>query len=93
MITTHSGTLFEALSQYLEVSPMSPENRKRAMGTDRLYLHPNEVAPHLFVPDGKNGCTAKNISMSAEDGISQDEFVEVDKILNDTNIRIEECMR
>ena len=90
MITTHSGTLFEAISQYLEVSPLPPEKRRRAVGTDKLYLCPNEAAPHLFAPDGKGGCVAKKIDMSAEDGISQDEFVDVEKFLYDVNMRIEE---
>ena len=92
MITTHSATLFEAVSQYLEVSSMPPEKRRRAVGTDELYLCPNEVAPHLFAPDGKGECVAKKIDMSAKDGISQDEFVDADKILNDANMRIVEYL-
>lgn len=92
VITTHSGTLFEAVSQYLEVSPLPPEKRRRAVGTDNLYLCPNEVAPHLFAPDGKGGCVARKIDMSAEDGFLQDEFVDAEKFLYDINIRIEEYM-
>ena len=90
MITTHSATLLEAISQYLEVSPMSPKDRKSAVGTENLYLCADELAPHLFTPDGDDGCIARKIDMSAEDGISQDEFAEVDKVLDDTNTHIEE---
>lgn len=92
MITTHSATLLEAISQYLEVSPMSPKDRKSAVGAENLYLCVEDLAPHLFTPDGNDGCVARKIDMSAEDGISQDEFVEVDKVLNDTNMRIEEYL-
>ena len=91
MITTHSGALLEALSQYVEVGPMPPEARRRAVGTDALHLSPSEVAAHLFAPDKSGGCIAKNIAVSAEDGIAQDEFVDADKILDDTNMRIVEC--
>ena len=89
MITTNSATLFEAVSQYLEVGPLPPEKRRRAVGTDELYLCAGEVAPHLFEPDGKDGCVARKLDMSTDDGISQGEFMDVDKTLNDINMRIE----
>lgn len=90
MITTHSATLFESIGQYLEVSAMSPKSRKRALGADDLYLCTDEVAPHLFMPEGKGGSVAKKIDVSAKDGISQDEFVKVDQMLSENNARIEE---
>ena len=90
MITTHSATLLEAISQYVEISPMRRENRKRALGVHDLYIHPDEVATHLFAPDDGDGAVAKKIAVSAEDGIPQDEFIKVDQLLNENNIRIEE---
>ena len=90
MITTHSATLFEAIGQYLEVSAMSPEDRKRTLGADDLYLCADEVAPHLFALGEKGGSTAKKIAVSSKDGISQDEFIKADQLLSENNARIEE---
>ena len=89
MITTHSATLFEAIGQYLEVSAMPPEDRKRALGADDLYIRADEIAPHLFSP-GRGGSTAKRIAVSARDGVSQDEFIKADQLLSENNARIEE---
>ena len=91
LITTHGDTLFEAIGQYMEVGAMPPESRRRALGTDDLYLCEDEVAPHLFAP-GKDGSTAKKIHVSAKDGISQDEFIRVAETLSENNARIEEYL-
>ena len=91
LITTHGDTLFEAIGQYMEVGAMPPESRRRALGTDELYLREDEVAPHLFAP-GRDGSTAKKIRVSAKDGISQDEFIRVAETLCENNARIEEYL-
>lgn len=90
MMTTHSGTLFEAIGQYLEVGAMEPEARRRMMGADGLYLSAEEIAPHLFAPGEGGGSTAKKIAVSARDGVSQEEFVRVEEILSGNNARIAE---
>ena len=89
VITTHSSTLFESISQYLRASRMEPEGRKNAFGRDDLYLAEDEVAPHLFKTGDGDGSVVERINMSAEDGIEQEEFVREDRLLNETNLRIE----
>ena len=89
IITTHSSTLFESISQYLRASHMEPEGRKNAFGRDDLYLLEDEVAPHLFKMGDEGGSVVERINMSAEDGIEQEEFVREDRLLNETNLRIE----
>ena len=90
IITTHSSTLFESISQYLRASRLRPEGRKNALGGKDLYLLEDEIAPHLFKMDGGGGSVVEKIDLSAEDGIEQDAFVREDRMLNEINLRIEE---
>lgn len=90
IITTHSSALFESVSQYLQASRLRPEERENAFGRKDLYLREDEVAPHLFKMDGDGGSVVERIGMSKEDGITQEEFVREDQLLNETNLRIEE---
>lgn len=90
MITTHSAILLEVVSQCLQAYGMTPKNRKRALGDENLYLGMDEVAPHLFQLDQNDISVIKKIPMSVDEGISQDEFIEVDHRLNIDNVRIEE---
>ncbi len=90
MITTHSAILLEVVSQCLQASKLTPENREQALGDEGLYLCMDEVAPHLFQLDQNDISVVKKIPMSTDDGISQDEFIEVDHLLNIDDIRIEE---
>lgn len=90
IITTHSSALFESVSQYLQASRLGPKERENAFGRKDLYLHEDEIAPHLFKMDGGGGSVVERIDMSAEDGIVQEEFVKEDRMLNETNLRIEE---
>ena len=91
MITTHSAVLLESISQYLQASPLRPKDRRHALGTGDLYLREGEVAPHLFKADGRGGSIVEKIPLSAGEGIAQDEFIDVDRTLNEANIRIGEC--
>lgn len=90
IITTHSSTLFESVSQYLRASQLQPKGRKNAFGREDLYLTEDEIAPHLFRMDGDEGSTVERIPLSAKDGMKQDEFVKEDRLLNEINLRIEE---
>lgn len=91
IVTTHSAILLEVVSQCLLSSKMSPKNRKRVIGDENLCLGIDEVAPHLFRPDRGGACIVERIPMYINEGISQEEFIEVDRLLNIDNIRIEEC--
>ena len=90
IITTHSSTLFESASQYLRASRLQPEGRKNALGGEDLYLREDEIAPYIFKADGEGGSIVERIELSAEDGIEQEAFVKEDRLLNETNLRIEE---
>lgn len=92
MITTHSAVLLEVASQCLKASRMSPRSRKHALGSEDMHLGMDEVAPHLFRLDRDGSRFVEKIPMSVDDGISQDEFIEVDHSLNIDNIRMEECL-
>ena len=91
MITTHSAVLLESISQYLQSHPLPPNDRRHALGAGDLYLRAEEVAPHLFKPGEHGGSTVEKIPLSTDEGIAQDEFIDVDRMLNEANIRIGEC--
>ena len=90
MVTTHSAILLEVVSQCLQACKMTPKNRKHALGDEALYLDIDDVAPHLFRLEENDISVVKKIPMSIDEGISQEEFIEVDQRLNIDNIRIEE---
>ena len=90
IITTHSSTLFESVSQYLRASQLQPEGRKNTFGREDLYLCEDEIAPHLFRMDGDGGSVVERIALSATDGMEQEEFVKEDRLMNEINLRIEE---
>ena len=90
MVATHSAGLLEVASQCLIASRMSPRDRRHVLGGEDMYLDTDEVAPHAFRLDGDGAGIVEKIPMSTDDGISQDEFIEVDRRLNIDNIRIED---
>lgn len=92
IITTHSAPLFEAVSQYYQVGPFTPKDRKNALGHEDLYLLEDEIAPHLFQTNGNGdgGCIVKRIPVSTQEGIDQEEFIRADRLLNENNMRIGE---
>ena len=90
MITTHSAVLLEVASQCLIACRMSPRDRRHVLGAEDVYLNMGEVAPHVFRLDGDGAGIVEKIPMSTDDGIYQDEFIEVDQRLNIDGIRIEE---
>ena len=92
MITTHSAIVLEVVSQCLQANKMAPRDRKRVLGDENLHLGMDEVAPHLFSLDKNYAATVKKIPMSIDEGISQEEFIAVDRLLNIDNIRIEESI-
>lgn len=90
IITTHSASLFEAVSQYYQASLLSPAGRKNALGREDLYLREGEVAPHLFRADRGGGCVVERIVASTAEGMDQEEFIRADRLLNENNMRIAE---
>lgn len=91
IITTHSALLFEAISQYLQAGSLRPKERKDALGHKDLYLSKDEVAPHLF-KEGSDGSVVEPVDVSTKEGIEQEEFIKVDRLLSEINMRIEERM-
>ena len=89
-ITTHSAIFLEVISQCLQAYDMTPKDRNDILGDEGLYLGINEVAPHLFYHEQNDAAFVKKIPMSTDEGISQEEFIKVDHLLNIDNIRIEE---
>lgn len=92
IITTHSAPLFEAISQYLQAGSLRPKDRQNALGHKDLYLGEHEVAPHLF-RQSRGGSVVEPVDMSSKEGIDQEEFIKGDRLLNENNMRIEECIQ
>ena len=92
VITTHSAVLLEVASQCLQACGMSTKDRKRVLGDENLHLGMDEVSPYRFGLGHDDASVVEKIPMSVDEGISQEEFIEVDQLLNLDNVRIEDCL-
>ena len=90
IVTTHSDYILEQLSSYIMLSQIDPLDRSRKYGrAEDEYLRPDEVSAHLFCFDqASEGYRIRDIEVTAEDGISQEEFVRVNEALYDESIKL-----
>ncbi len=93
LITTHSVFLLECLGKLMLASKVKPEIRERKLGLDRGdFLHPDEVAPYVFVRKGDDDHEIHPIETNDEEGIPQDEFIRVSDVLHSQSIILQECI-
>ena len=86
VVTTHSTYMVERLSAYLRAGQMTAAQRSM-VGIERgLYLKEDDIAPYLFDTKG-NKTVVTSIDYSAREGISQEEFMELNEKLHEENIR------
>ena len=88
LVTTHSVFLLEQLNQSMLASRLPPELRKKqGFGGDDGYLLPEEIAPYVFKDDG-DGHRIVPIETDDEEGISQEEFVEINEYLYSKSVKL-----
>jgi len=82
LFTTHSSTLLHQISNHI-VADAIPESALRKLGYGREdTLGASEVSVSLFAP-GRSGTRVSPVSVSQEDGISENEFLRVAEMMGD----------
>ncbi|MCD4783492.1 MAG: AAA family ATPase [Candidatus Eremiobacteraeota bacterium] len=94
LITTHSEFLLEQLSNFIMMSKVEPEARvKKYDLSEDDYLTPDEVSVNVFRYDKRSGAfKTKMIKTDEEDGISEDEFMEVTESLYNQMVKIQRAV-
>jgi len=85
IITTHSDYLLEQLNSFIMLSGLDARKRTRKRPYDEEdYLLPDEVRVCLFKRQPKlKAYKIEEVEVTAEDGISMEEFVRVLEVLNE----------
>lgn len=94
LITTHSEFLLEQLSNFIMMSKIDPEARVKKYNLSKDdYLTPDEVSANVFKYDKRNGAfKTRELKIDEEDGISEDEFMEVTESLYNQMVKIQRAM-
>jgi predicted ATPase len=89
IITTHSDYLLEQLNNFILLSKIEPEKRKQHGYQENDFLKPDEVAVYVFYYDkDSSGHKIKEVKVTEEDGILQEEFLRIDEALYKETVRI-----
>lgn len=82
LITTHSDDFVQQLSNFIRLSRVPEGERAKQGYSAEDYLNPEEVGAYLFDLDWKKGgSSVKELTVSAEDGIPEEEFAKVTEAL------------
>ncbi len=88
LVTTHSVFLLEQLNQSMLASRLPPDLRKKqGFGGDDSYLLPEEIATYVFKDDG-GGHRIVPVKTDDEEGISQEEFIEINEYLYSKSVKL-----
>jgi predicted ATPase len=82
LITTHSGDFVDQLSNFIRLSRIPEEQRVKRGYSAKDYLSSEEVGAYLFELDAKKGGSfIRELKVSPEDGIPEEEFAKVTEAL------------
>ncbi len=89
-ITTHSEYLLEQLSTFILLSKVEPKNRvERYKYSKEDFLKPDEIAAYVFDYDKRSaGHRITEVEITEEDGISQEEFINIHEALYEETIKL-----
>lgn len=89
LITTHSDLILEEFNILMRLSRMSEEERKKLGYEGYEYLNTNSVSAYLYkYDDNEKGYVAKELSITEDEGIPQDELTEVAFEMGETHAKI-----
>ena len=90
IITTHSEYLLDQLSNFIMLGKIEPKDRVKKYEYDKDdYLTIDDIAAFVFDMDNNSGGSAiKEVEITEEDGISQEEFVKIQDVLYDEIIKL-----
>lgn len=90
LITTHSDYLLGELNNFIRLSQAQADVRTKRGYSEEDYLKPEEVGGYLFdLDEQKGGSFVKELEVTPEDGISEEEFVKVAEALGNEAAYIE----
>jgi predicted ATPase len=89
-VTTHSEYLLRQLSSFIMLSKVKPQNRvKKYKYTEEDFLQAEEVAAYVFDYDETSGGhKIREIEITGEDGISQEEFLKIHEALYEETLKL-----
>lgn len=92
-LTTHSVFFLEQLSMFVKLGSLTKEQRKKhGHGVDDFLLDA-EVAPYAFKRISKGNYAINEITHSATEGISQEEFVNLDIDMHNKGLNIDSMIQ
>lgn len=89
MIITHGVFFLEQLSMFVRMSKISPDERKKLGYDEDDFIDNNDVAPYMFKPNAKGAYSIHELNHSAEEGIWQDEFINVTESMYAKDVKID----
>jgi predicted ATPase len=88
VITTHSEYLLGQINNFISLSKI-PENLRKEKYRSEDYLNIDEVSAYVFEYDEKSkGYIIKELEITEEDGISEEEFIKVHEALYEETFKI-----
>lgn len=89
ILATHGVYFLEQLSMLVRMGKISPAERKKLGFGGDDFISIGDVAPYMFRPDPKGGHSIREINHSAEEGIWQDEFINVTESMYAKDVKID----
>jgi len=90
MIITHGVFFLEQLSMFVRMSKISPAERNKVGYDDDDFINDSDVAPYMFKPNAKGGYSIHELNHSADEGIWQDEFINVTESMYAKDVQIDQ---
>lgn len=90
ILITHGVFFLEQLSMFVRMSKISPTKRKKLGYDEDDFIDDNDVAPYLFRLDEKGGYSIRELAHSADEGIHQDEFINVTESMYAKDVKIDQ---
>jgi len=92
MIITHGVFFLEQLSMFVRMSKISSTERNRLGFDNGDFINSSDVAPYVFKPEAKGGHSIHELNHSADEGIWQDEFINVTESMYAKDVKIDQLI-
>jgi len=92
ILITHGVFFLEQLSMFVRMSKISPSERKELGYEENDFIDNNDVAPYLFKRDGEHKYSIHELTHSADEGIRQDEFINVTESMYAKDVKIDQFL-
>jgi len=90
MIITHGVFFLEQLSMFVRMSKISSAERNKLGYDDDDFINDSDIAPYMFKPNTKGGYSILELNHSADEGIWQDEFINVSESMYAKDVKIDQ---